>query len=89
MIGSDSQYGDDLVSYECIHKISDINNDGFDDIVIWCRSYEQQANKINDDINIYTVESGKSIVKKITNKKRIETIKRLLCTGQQNKLCER
>ncbi len=86
-ISSDTQIGDDFLSYECLHAITDVNNDGFLDILIRCRKTAKSTKAFTEKFFFYTIQKG--IAKKIIvqNKKDIDRMNSILCKGQKSPLC--
>jgi hypothetical protein len=87
MIASDTQIGDDFWSYDCLHAITDVNSDGFDDIVIRCRETAESTKATSEEILLYTIQKGVAQKIKVQDKKMIDQLNGILCKGQDSPLC--
>jgi hypothetical protein len=89
LISSDTQYGDDHWSYDCLHKIADFTSDKFADIAIRCKITGQTSHKVTDELLLYTIQNGVAIKKNIRDAKYKQEITKSLCEGQHSPLCAR
>ena len=86
MIGSDAQYGEDVWTYDCLHSVTDLNSDGFEDILIRCRETGEESKKVTDEILLYSIQDGMATKEKIQDK--ILQMNKVLCKGQDSPLCK-
>ncbi len=87
MIESDLQPGREMYEYDCLHKIADVNSDGFADIAIRCRETGDQTGVTKDELLLYTVRKGIPKWVEVRDKKKADELKRILCEGQSSPLC--
>jgi hypothetical protein len=88
MISSDAQYGDDIWTYDCLHAITDVNSDGFSDIVIRCRETAKSTKVTSEEVLLYTIQKGVVQKIKVQDKKYIDQLNAILCRNQDSPLCK-
>jgi hypothetical protein len=97
MIGSDNQFGDDgIYSYDCLHTVQDLTNDGLDDAAVRCReTLDPGAGKTirvtKDETFLYTFRQGAFIRTVLLSADPLNTaIQAALCqTVTKSPLCKR
>lgn len=61
LVGETPEPDDEVVSFGCLHKISDWNADGFDDVAVWCKEVSRDGKgrpKIDSSTTIYSFKDG-------------------------------
>jgi hypothetical protein len=81
VVGETPEPDDEVVSSGCLHKISDWNADGFDDVAVWCKevSRDQKGRtKIDSSTRVYSFKDGHFTNTTLTNSEEI-TVQAELC----------
>lgn len=79
LIGSDTQIGVETTIYNCLHRILDFNNDGFEDIAVRCKKKRIESHSEEDTTVLFTIVKGLPQVQEIKGKKELEKIDSKLC----------
>ena len=66
--------------------MTDLNSDGFEDILIRCRETGEESKKVTDEILLYSIQDGMATKEKIQDK--ILQMNKVLCKGQDSPLCK-
>jgi hypothetical protein len=94
LIGSNDQIGEYTYSYDCIHKIQDMNGDGYEDVGTWCKLTSKgffDENKGPDQhlTFVYSVVQGLGVARKIDAEPELSRIHEILCRSSKSPLCKK
>lgn len=87
LIGSDAQYGYGVIYYyDCLHTVRDLNDDGFADLAVRCRTIGNadepgRKDTVEDETIIYTVKKGSPQRTTVKSGRELKRIRKILCEG--------
>jgi len=95
LVGETPEPDDEVISFGCLHKISDWNADGFDDVAVWCKEVSKDGKgrtKIDSSTTVYSFKDGHFTNKTLTGSEEImvhaelcrESTGSYLCRNRKN-----
>jgi hypothetical protein len=91
LVGETPEPDDEVVSSDCLHKISDWNADGFDDVAVWCKEVSQDGKggtKIDSSTIIYSFKDGHFTSRTLTGSEEITVHAELCRESTGSNLCK-
>lgn len=90
LIASDVQIGlTDNWQYDCLFAIADFTDDGYNDVVVRCRTTGMDTKAIREWILLYTIMKGAPMTVEVKEGDLYQSINKALCDGQKNSpLCK-
>ena len=91
LVGETPEPDDQVASFGCLHKISDWNTDGFDDVAVWCKEVSQDGKgrtKIDSSTTVYSFRNGHFTKTTLTGSEEIAVHAELCQESTGSDLCK-